>query len=152
MKRIVCAGAGICLLLISGCMVGPNYLKPAAPMAPSFKEASTDATQANDAWKVAQPGDQQPRGNWWEVFGDPELDALEAQVDGSNQTLKIAEANYRQARAGIRYNRAAEAPTIGVSPSISTVRNSANEPYFPQSLANNGGGNFLLPFDLSWEI
>jgi len=152
MKRIVFAGAGICLLLISGCMVGPNYMKPSAPMAPSFKEASPDATQSNDPWKVAQPGDQQPRGNWWEVFGDPQLDALEAQVDGSNQTLKIAEANYRQARAIIRYNRASEAPTIGVSPTISTVRNSANEPYFPQSLANNGGGNFVLPFDLSWEI
>jgi len=151
-KRIVCAGAAICLLLISGCMVGPNYVKPAAPMAPSFKEASPDTTQANDAWKIAQPGDQQPRGNWWEAFGDPQLDALEAQVDGSNYTLKIAEANYRQARAAIRFNRASEAPTIGVSPSISTVRNSANEPYFPQSLANNGGGNFVLPFDLSWEI
>jgi NodT family efflux transporter outer membrane factor (OMF) lipoprotein len=49
-------------------------------------------------------------------------------------------------------NRAAEAPAIGVSPSISTVRDSANEPYFLTNLANNGNGDFTLPVDLSWEI
>jgi outer membrane protein TolC len=66
--------------------------------------------------------------------------------------LKIAEANFRQARTAIRFNRAAEAPTIGTSPSISAIRSSANQPYFPASQANNGSGEFALPFDLSYEI
>jgi NodT family efflux transporter outer membrane factor (OMF) lipoprotein len=150
MKRVVVAAAGVCLLLTSGCMVGPKYVKPAAPTAPSFKEA--DATQPGDGWKIAQPGDQQARGNWWEVFGDPQLNALEEQVDGSNQTLKIAEANYRQAHTVIQYNRSAEAPTIGVAPSISAVRDSAHQPYLSPSIVNNGEGNFVLPVELSWEI
>jgi NodT family efflux transporter outer membrane factor (OMF) lipoprotein len=66
--------------------------------------------------------------------------------------LKIAEANFRQARTAIRFSRAAEAPTIGTSPSITSLRASANQPYFPSSLANNGSGEFTLPLDLSYEI
>jgi outer membrane protein TolC len=73
-------------------------------------------------------------------------------VDSSNQTLKIAEANSRQARAAIRFNRAAEAPTLGTSPSIAAVRPSANKPYFPSSQVNYGTGDFTLPLDLSYEI
>jgi NodT family efflux transporter outer membrane factor (OMF) lipoprotein len=139
-------------LLLAGCMVGPNYVKPATPMAPSFKERIPDSSQANDDWKVAQPGDSTPRGSWWEIYADPQLNALEAQIDLANQTLRIAEANYREARASIRFNRSPEAPTIGVAPSISTVRESANQPYFPASQANNGTGDFTLPVDMSWEI
>jgi outer membrane protein TolC len=67
--------------------------------------------------------------------------------------LKIAEANFRrQARMAIRFNCTAEASAIGTSPSISAIRSSANQPYFPASLANNGSGEFTLPFDLSYEI
>jgi outer membrane protein TolC len=77
---------------------------------------------------------------------------LEAQIDSANQTLKMAEANYREARAAIRFNRSYEAPTIGVAPGVSTVRDSANQPYFPSGQVNNGGGDFVLPVDLSWEI
>jgi outer membrane protein TolC len=80
------------------------------------------------------------------------LNALEAQIDSANQTLKMAEANYREAHATIRFDRSAEAPTIGVAPSISAVRDSANQPYFPASQVNNGSGNFVLPVDLSWKI
>src|SRR6202453_2565197 len=109
-------------IVLSGCMVGPNYVKPTTPMAPAFKEQATAPSQANNGWKLAQPGDQTPRGNWWEIYGDPQLNALEAQIDSANQNLKIAEANYREARAAVRFNRAAEAPTIGVAPSIATVR------------------------------
>lgn len=133
-------------------MVGPNYVKPSAPMAPVFKEAQSGSSQANDGWKLAQPGDQIPRGNWWEIYGDPQLNSLEAQIDSANQTLKVAEANYREARAAIRLSRSAEAPAIGVAPTISTVRDSANQPYFPSTEANNGNGDFVLPVDLSWEI
>jgi len=151
MKHALLASGAAFLLLLSGCMVGPKYVKPDLPAPPSFKEAA-NAPQPGGGWKIAQPGDQTARGNWWEIFGDPQLNALEEQVDASNQTLKIAEANFRQARAAIRFNRASEAPAIGVSPGISTVRDSAHQPYFPQSQANNGVGDFNLPVDLSWEI
>jgi NodT family efflux transporter outer membrane factor (OMF) lipoprotein len=137
---------------LTGCMVGPNYVKPSTPMTTSFKELAPDSSQSYDGWKPAQPGDQTPRGNWWEIYGDPQLNGLEAQIDSANQTLKIAEANFRQARTAIRFNRSFEAPTVGTAPSISTIRQSANQPYFPADLANNGNGNFTLPVDLSWEI
>jgi NodT family efflux transporter outer membrane factor (OMF) lipoprotein len=150
--RLIPSLLSMATILLAGCMVGPNYVKPATPMAPAFKEEASAPSQVNDGWKLAQPGDQTPRGNWWEIYNDPQLNTLEAQIDSANQTLKIAEANFRQARTAIRFNRAAEAPTIGVAPSISTVRDSAKAPYFPTGEANNGSGDFTLPVDLSWEI
>src|ERR1700733_6797584 len=139
-------------IMLAGCMVGPNYVKPSTPMAPAFKEEAPNLSQANDGWKLAQPDDQQNRGNWWEIYGDPQLNALEAQIDSANQNLKIAEANYREARAAVRFKPSYEAPAIGVAPGISAVRDSANQPYFPSSQVNNGNGDFVLPVDLSWEI
>ena len=144
----------VCLisLLLSGCTVGPKYVKPTVPMAPGFKEQPPESFKESDGWKTAQPRDQALRGNWWEIFGDPQLNALEEEVTLSNQDLKVAEARFRQARALIRFNRSAEFPTISTSPSIANERLSANQPYFPQSLANNGTGSFSLPFDLSYEV
>jgi NodT family efflux transporter outer membrane factor (OMF) lipoprotein len=150
MRRLEFILAAALLLLTAGCMVGPKYSRPSAPIAPAFKESSE--WKEGDGWKVAQPNDTALRGKWWELYGDKKLNELEEQVDPSNQTLKEAEANFRQARAAIRFNRAAEAPTIGVAPSISTVRASANQPYFVPSLANNGTGDFTLPVDLSYEV
>lgn len=147
---LIFGGMAILLLLLVGCMVGPKYVKPPAPLAPGFKE--TTDWEEGEGWKTAGPNDALARGKWWELYGDAKLNELEGQVDPSNQTLKIAEANFRQARTAIRFNRAAEAPTIGTSPSISSIRSSANQPYFPASLANNGSGDFTLPFDLSYEI
>jgi len=117
---------------------------------PNFEE--TEALKEGDGWKVAQPDDELIRGKWWELYGDPTLNDIEDQVDSSNQDLKIAEANLRQARAAIRFNRASQAPTIGSSPSISDIRASANKPYFPSSSVNNGSGDFILPLDLSYEV
>jgi NodT family efflux transporter outer membrane factor (OMF) lipoprotein len=150
MRSFLRAGAGATVLLLSGCMVGPKYVKPTAPLAPGFKE--TTDWRDGDGWRIAKPEDALLRGKWWELYGDAKLNELEEQVDTSNQTLKIAEANLRQARAAIRFSRASEAPTIGTAPSISTVRDSAHQPYFPASEANNGTGNFTLPLDLSYEI
>ena len=150
MKRYLVIVTGLAIPLLSGCMLGPKYVKPSAPLAPSFKE--TTDWKEGDGWKIAEPEDALLRGKWWELYGDAKLNGLEEQVDPSNQTLKIAEANFRQARTAIRFNRAAEAPTIGTSPSISSIRGSANQPYFPASLANNGSGELTLPFDLSYEI
>jgi NodT family efflux transporter outer membrane factor (OMF) lipoprotein len=133
-------------------MVGPKYVKPTTPMAPAFKEQPPESFKEVDGWKPAQPGDQMLRGKWWETFGDPQLNALEEELTVSNQDLKVAEARFRQARAMIRFNRSAEFPTISTSPSIASVRDSANQPYFPPSEANNGTGSFTLPFDLSYEV
>lgn len=140
------------MLLLDGCMVGPKYVKPTVPSAPAFKEPPPDSYKENDGWKTAQPSDQAIRGDWWEIFGDPQLNALEDQVTTSNQDLKVSEARLREARAEIRFNRASLFPTISTSPSITNERLSANEPYFPASRANNGTGDFTLPVDLSYEV
>jgi NodT family efflux transporter outer membrane factor (OMF) lipoprotein len=139
-------------LFLSGCMVGPKYVKPTAPMAPGFKEQPPESFQESDGWKTAQPRDQALRGNWWEIFGDPQLNALEEAVTLSNQNLKVAEARFRQARAMIRFNRSAEFPTISTSPSIANERLSPNQPYFPKSVPTNATGSFTLPIDLSYEV
>jgi NodT family efflux transporter outer membrane factor (OMF) lipoprotein len=143
--------AGACVLA-AGCKVGPQYTKPNVPLAPEFKEPGPDAFQSTEGWKAAQPRDQQLKGAWWEVFNDPQLNALEAEVDTANQTLKQADANFQGSRAQIRFFRAAQAPTIGTFPSIASERVSANRPYFNTNLANNGTGDFQLPLDLNYEI
>src|SRR5271155_209928 len=150
MRRYLFIIEGAAILLLSGCMVGPKYVKPTAPLAPSFKE--TTDWKEGDGWKIGKPNDTLQRGKWWELYGDAKLNELEEQVDPSNQTLKIAEANFRQARTAIRFSRASKDPTIGTAPGISALRDSANQPYFPASLANSGTGDFTLPFDLSYEI
>jgi len=139
-------------MVFTGCMVGPKYVRPTAPTAPEFKEQPPDSFKESGEWKNAQPADRTLRGNWWEIFNDPQLNALEEQLTLSNQDLKVAETRLRQARSMIRFNRAALAPTIGTSPSVAAVRNSANQPYFISSNANNGTGSFILPFDLSYEV
>jgi NodT family efflux transporter outer membrane factor (OMF) lipoprotein len=152
MRRALSITIAAALLLLSGCMVGPNYKTPSAIMAPSFKETTPASFAQNDGWKPGEPSDTRIKGDWWTLFHDAQLNELEAQVDTANQSLKSAEANFRAARAQIGYARSSEAPTIGVGPSISTVRDSANQPYFPSTLANNGEGNFSLPVDLNYEI
>jgi NodT family efflux transporter outer membrane factor (OMF) lipoprotein len=152
MNRLFSICAGMLTLSLAGCMVGPQYKRPAVATAPAFKEAPPSTAAANDGWKPGDPSDQKLKGDWWQMFQDPQLDTLEAQVNGANQTLKAAEANFRMARTNIGYARASEAPTVGVSPSAGTLRESANEPYFLSNLANNGGGDFTLPVDLNYEI
>jgi NodT family efflux transporter outer membrane factor (OMF) lipoprotein len=143
--------AGVCFGL-AGCRVGPQYVRPTAPLAPEFKESLPENFKSEDGWKAAQPGDAQLKGDWWTLFDDAQLNTLEAQIDPANQTLQEAEANFRAARATVRFNRASEAPTIGVAPSVGAVRDSNNQPYLNVSGANNGDGSFILPFDLDYEI
>ena len=135
-------GLGLLSLCLAGCSVGPKYTKPAITTPPAYKEA--------DGWKTAQPGDQQLRGPWWEIFGDTQLNTLEEQVSVSNQDLRAAEARYREARAMIRVNRASQFPTITTQPSVSTLRDSSHRPYFPAN--EPATGDFVLPFDLSYEL
>ncbi len=130
-------------LQLSGCTVGPNYHAPVIQAPPAYKEA--------DNWKPAEPNDQNLGGSWWTVFQDPQLDALEVQVDVSNQNLKAAEAQYQEARAVLRYSRADYYPTVTAGLSASRARTSANRPP-PNSILNGVTDNdFVFPFDLSYE-
>ena len=140
------------LAALAGCTVGPKYVKPSVPTTPAYKEGVPASDQGSEQWKPANPGDQKNRGKWWEVFGDPELDKLEEQVAMSNQDLKVFEARFREARAAIRFNRAAQFPTISTSPSASFVKNSDFSPSFPAKVREGEAGSFVVPFDLSYEI
>ncbi|MDQ1472068.1 MAG: hypothetical protein QOJ99_3548 [Bryobacterales bacterium] len=139
------------LVLIAGCSVGPKYVRPSVPVAPLYKETPPASFKEADGWKPAQPGDEAIRGKWWEMFRDSRLNALEEQINVSNQTLKVAEARFRQARAAIRFNRAAQFPSISAAPSISREAVSANSPFRPAGARRNGS-DFVLPFDLSYEV
>ena len=127
--------------IVSGCMVGPDYVRPSAPTPMAFKEMQ--------GWKVAQPSDDAPRGNWWEAFGDADLNALEAQVDTANQTVQAAEANVRQARAATQAARAAMWPMLnGNGQALRSSR-------APGNGTTNGSGvlnSYNLALDASWEI
>lgn len=138
-------------LLAAGCEVGPRYEKPEVAITDSFKEATPADYRSAGDWAPARPSDDIDRGEWWQIFGDPLLDRLEDEVTAANQTLKESEAHFRQARALIRFQRAAEFPAISVGPSVQSVRDSANQPYF-QIPNPPPEGDFLLPFDLSYEI
>jgi NodT family efflux transporter outer membrane factor (OMF) lipoprotein len=142
----------IALLMLSGCAVGPNYARPSVPAPPEFKEPGPEAFKEMAGWKTAQPSDQALRGKWWELFQDQQLTALEEQVDGANQTLKQAEANFQAARSAIRVSRSNQAPTITAGPSVGAERLSVNQPYFNKAAATAGTGNFNLPFDLNYEV
>jgi outer membrane protein TolC len=109
-------------LLLAGCSVGPNYKRPQTPVAPAFSEAPPQSFSESQGWKQARPADETLRADWWRLFGNEELNGLEEQINPSNQTLKAAEAQYRQARALIQINRSALFPTISSGPSITTNR------------------------------
>jgi NodT family efflux transporter outer membrane factor (OMF) lipoprotein len=130
-------------MAMGGCMVGPKYARPSVPAAP------TDTYKEVDGWKTAQPSDQLSRGNWWEAFGDPQLNALEEELTKSNQNLKVAESRFQEARAMIRFNRAAEFPTVSIAPGIASIRDSAHQTLLSTTKAT---GEFILPFDLSYEV
>jgi NodT family efflux transporter outer membrane factor (OMF) lipoprotein len=140
------------LILLAGCMVGPKYQKPPVSMAPAYKEPPPDSFKESDEWKASHPNAGALRGNWWEIFGDSQLNALEEQLTVSNQDLKMAEARFRQARTMVRYNRAALFPTIAVDPNIQSLRLSPNQPYFPANVGSGSRGEFTLPFDFSYEV
>jgi NodT family efflux transporter outer membrane factor (OMF) lipoprotein len=143
LKRIPGSTCVLSMLLVAGCTVGPNYKRPAAPVPPVYKEVGD--------WKPAQPNDQNLGGNWWEIFQDSQLNDLEAQVNVSNQNLKAAEAQYTQARAVLRYNRAAYYPTITGGASATRNRISNRR---PASIVANGitYNDYQIPLQLSYEV
>jgi NodT family efflux transporter outer membrane factor (OMF) lipoprotein len=144
MKRLLC----FLFCLFSACSVGPRYKKPAAPVAPAFKEPPPAS------WKTATPQDGTLRGNWWEIFGDPQLNDLEVQVNISNQNIAAAEAQFRGARAAIRAARSGLFPTLTVTGSATRTGSGGNRSVLGAgNTVRSGGGTFYaLPFDFSYEL
>lgn len=141
---IPAATAGALTLLLSGCMVGPNYHKPSAPVAPAFQEPAMPAPVGPNG--IAY-------GDWWKVFHDPLLDNLETQADAANKDIKIAIAHVDEASASTSIARSFLFPTIGAAPNVSRTREAQDRP-------NNGNtygkaatyNDIQLPLLASYEI
>ena len=139
------------LAAVSGCRVGPPYHPPAPPAitAPNFKESTVNFNDT-EGWKVASPQDAMIRGNWWEVFNDPELNALEEQLNINNQNLKEYFQNYMSARAQIAEARAQYWPTVTVNPSLSGSHTSSNQSVSSTATTGKTTPLWNVPFDVSW--
>ena len=139
------------MILLSGCRVGPHYDPPPPPAAtaPNYKE-STVNFQDQEGWKVASPQDAMIRGKWWEVFNEPELNALEEELVVNNQSIKASFENFMQARAMVAQARSQYWPTVSVGASWSRSKSSGN--LFNSSTANAGRTSTLwsLPVSVSW--
>ena len=129
--------------LLGGCMVGPDYRRPTAPMSTTFKEAQ--------GWKAANPQDELPKGPWWELYQDRQLNTLAEQVQLNNQNVALYAAQYQQALALIRQSRADLFPVLagtGSSTRSETGTGSSN------SAAGSSGGvsrEHSASLSLSWE-
>jgi NodT family efflux transporter outer membrane factor (OMF) lipoprotein len=154
--------------LIAGC-VGPPYLKPEVDTPSAFKEGSPDAYVGADAgaWQPAQPQDAALKGKWWEVFGEPELNTLEEQLNINNQNIAQFFQNFMAAREQVGIARASYFPTLTAAPSAtrtgssgalgsgvvsaSTPGNAANPAGSAASTSGGTFNTFQMPFDVSWE-
>lgn len=140
LHKIILVPAAIACL--AGCAVGPDYVRPSAPVPAAYKET--------EGWKPAQPRDSAIRGKWWELFNDPDLNALEEQVNISNQNIAQAEAQYREALALVKVYRAGFFPSVSAGASYERLRGSSS---ISQTTARQSTiSNYLLTSSLSWEL
>lgn len=137
-------------LLSASCTVGPKYVRPTSPASTNFKEPVPDSYKEMAGWKVGQPRDNVSRGNWWEIFGDPDLNALEEQIDVNNQTIAQAEANFRGARAAVRSARSALFPQLTTGPVATGSQTSANTSTV-SAFKTRATPLVQIPFDGSWD-
>jgi NodT family efflux transporter outer membrane factor (OMF) lipoprotein len=149
-SKLLAAALGVTSLL-SGCRVGPRYNPPAPPAAtaPNYKESPVNF-QDQEGWKVASPQDAMIRGKWWEIFNEPELNALEEQLVLNNQSIRASFENFMAARALVAEARSQYWPTINVGASWSRSKSSGN--LRNSSTANTGQTSTLwsLPASVSW--
>src|SRR6266568_6877219 len=140
-RRLLAAAVA---LPLTACSVGPKYQRPSAPIPAAYKETPPENQKEAGEWKPAAPSDATPRGKWWEVYNDPELNALEEQVSLSNQNVLAAEAQFRAAKDAVRIARSALFPTVDAGISISGSRGSG---------ASSSGvrANYSFPIDLSYQ-
>lgn len=141
----------ICLAALTGCVVGPNYHQPSTPPAPAAFKELPPPNPPNGSWKQAQPGDAQLKGEWWELYGDPQLNALEEKIAVSNQTLKASMEQYFEARDQVRVARSSYYPTVSAGPSVSRTRLSNNQPQTKSNVTNFQYNTFALEGQVSWE-
>lgn len=140
-RALTMAVAAALATLLSACVVGPDYKRPAAEIPASYKEAAP-------GWKVAEPADQQDRGNWWRIYEDPQLNALEDQLNTANQSIAQFAAAYRQARALVGEARAAYFPTVGASAGATRSGNGSSSSGKSTTAISN---SFNVQLDASWE-
>ena len=149
--------AAVTAFAIAGCTVGPKYRQPAAtvqPPAATYKESPTQFPNSGE-WKVADPQDAMLHGKWWEIYKDPELNALEDQLNNNNQNIKQSFENFMAARTLVAQARSQLYPTIGTTPSYQRSRGSANLTGSTGATGSTSGGQqtqlFVLPAAVSWE-
>ena len=124
------------ILLLSGCAIGPKYVRPTTQIPTAYKESAD--------WKVAQPQDEIVRGAWWKVFNDPQLDALEDQVNISNQNIAIAEAQFAQAYALVQAAKSSFFPILTTKGSYTRSHSGSG--------SSNTASQTLLSADVTWEL
>jgi NodT family efflux transporter outer membrane factor (OMF) lipoprotein len=156
-------GPSLAPLLLAGCMVGPKYHQPAATVQPppaAYKELPAQNPPAGE-WKVADPQDAMLHGKWWEIYSDPELDALEDQLNINNQSIKQSFENFMEARTLVTQARAQLYPTLGTTPSFRRSQSSATLRNNVGATGTAGGGTggnpnvystlTEVPFTASWQ-
>jgi NodT family efflux transporter outer membrane factor (OMF) lipoprotein len=148
MRAWVCGAAWAGAL--AGCVVGPDYVRPDVNVPATYKSIDTGAEAASSKdWKPAQPSDAKPRAPWWEIYGDPQLNALEQQVATANQTVAAAAARFRGARAAVAQARSAYFPTVTANAAFNQTRASSNVLY--KSSAGVTVPDYLIEAQISWE-
>jgi len=149
----MCLAATSCLL--AGCTVGPKYHAPTADTPAAYKELTPADYKNTEGWKVAQPKDDALRGKWWEIFGDPQLNALEEKVNVWNQNIAAAAASFFAARALVKEARSQLFPTVTTNPAITVQRPSATSSTSKaEGSTSSAVGTFTdytLPFDATWQ-
>lgn len=143
MRPASCSALALAAAL-SACSLAPHYERPGVPPPPpAYKEVGD--------WKIATPADTAPRGPWWQIFRDPDLDALEGQVTEANQNLRAALARLEGARAETRVARSGYFPSLDGAASATRTKTSLNAPnYVPGKSATTN--LFTLGGDLSYEL
>ena len=135
------------LALLCSCAVGPDYKRPDV----------ANITPKDWHWKIAEPKDELPKGEWWKLFKDPALDELEAVAVSNNENLRAAVARIDEYRAAAGISRSQFFPELSLDPSFSRQRTSANQPIAipipPQFRVTSVHLNsFSVPLDLSYEV
>ena len=148
-------GAAAFLSLLPGCTVGPKYHAPTMQAPPAYKETPVQSSNG-ESWNVAQPADAKLRDKWWEIFNEPELNALEEQLNINNQNIKEFFENFMAARAIVREARSQYYPTLSVAPGISRSQTSGNlrttttGAAGTTTISGSTNNNFTLPLEASW--
>jgi NodT family efflux transporter outer membrane factor (OMF) lipoprotein len=139
------------LAALAGCAVGPKYKPPVTAAPAAYKEVVPQQGPDGTLWKAASPQDTVSRGNWWEIYNDPQLNELENKLNASNENIAESYQNFMAARALVRQARSNYYPSITTGPSYTRARSSASLAGPQGASANLNSNEFNLPFDVSWE-